>query len=320
MFTAVPAVEETTLLLDASVVKSLEDAIVFWGDAACDFLVEILQGAINHHDETSAKLGWSTNVPSPLLYTVYRVSLDHLHRLKPDDAVLPLCDLADLVVDAARRLGIYDTLVCEAGALPRTLRVSIAFRVAWSEVVDTEAVLREVGREAQQHQRQHPGGCVDVVTRDATNRNTAVASVVFATFDACFADWYLEFFSDAECVDDGMRRALVKCWRLVNSMYNTCVKVLRYLPYSEDLATYVHVLVGAKSRADSRLVDAGVDIPPTIWCHNVACSNLEGDSDLGVRTKMCGCQCYTGGQCTRRYCSDRCHGDAWPAQMRESSI
>ena len=303
--------------IDLDLWMSLADTIAFWGDAACDFLVEILQNAIRHHDATPVK------APTPLLYTVYRTSFEYLLRLNPELTTLPLCGLADLVVDAACRMDIYDVFLEEAASLPRTIRVSITLRVAWHDVVRTEAALREVGRKAQRKQLQKPptSGADADADADATTAAAAVASVVVSTFDACFADWYLEFFADKNTdKDTDTRRGLVKCWRLVTSMYNTCVKLLRYLPRNDDLATYVHVIVGAKSRAERRLVDAGVDIPPMTWCSNVACSNLEGDSDLGLRVMRCSCQCSTGCQCTRLYCSDRCSEDAWQEHVTESSF
>ena len=64
-------------------------------------------------------------------------------------------------------------------------------------------------------------------------------------------------------------------------------------------------LLSASSDGRSPAASSGCCWGEGLWCFNPACTNLEGPSELALKTLVC------GGGCGVRYCSPECQAQGW---------
>ena len=64
-------------------------------------------------------------------------------------------------------------------------------------------------------------------------------------------------------------------------------------------------LLSASSAPDRSPAASGCCWGEGLWCFNPACANLEGPSELALKTQAC------GGGCGVRYCSRECQAQGW---------
>ena len=73
-----------------------------------------------------------------------------------------------------------------------------------------------------------------------------------------------------------------------------------------DWEVFQAELLSASSAPDrSPAASSGCCWGEGLWCFNPACTNLEGPSELALKTHAC------GGGCGVRYCSPECQAQGW---------
>ena len=72
-----------------------------------------------------------------------------------------------------------------------------------------------------------------------------------------------------------------------------------------DWEVFQAELLSASSSDCSPAASSGCCWGEGLWCFNPACTNLEGPSELALKTHAC------GGGCGVRYCSPECQAQGW---------
>ena len=72
-----------------------------------------------------------------------------------------------------------------------------------------------------------------------------------------------------------------------------------------DWEVFQAELLSASSDGRSPAASSGCCWGEGLWCFNPACTNLEGPSELALKTHAC------GGGCGVRYCSPECQAQGW---------